>query len=600
MTAADKNTEEAYRLAVIRIGIGLTWVAVAAYAWFVSIAGGPTLDDRAAFIIAAAAATLVLTFLPWRWLLRRLLGDIVVLAWIASIALAGLALPELSEEQTSTFVLLGTAAFSTATLLAWPAAVSSVLIVLGGFIGAEISRTGGTRLIEAPRLGGFAFTLGVVVLDQVALARRVLTANNRLAAAEQAHMTLAAREAELDQIYSVSRTIGTGRDLADVLPELVGRVVNAVDARTGVVLLYDADRGELQLMSPIWSSGLPLRADQRRLRIDSPGIAQQAFKKAEPVIRSDAQLLGDTLLAELDENQIVAVPLNAGSEPIGVLLVGDTRDAAFDDTEVDTIQSLAGPAALVLNQLARYEEARAMSDRMTELAQLKTDFVSVVSHELRTPLTSIIGSLRTLQRPQLAPTTPDELVLLDTAARQADRLKALIEDLLVVSRIDNRALPVRPVQLDLRKSINDIVESIPGAAQFTRVSVDEEARQAVVDPEHLRRILINLIENALRYAPRKPIHVSVVRSAGEALIRVADEGQGIPAHYIDRIFERFTQVDRRSEGGRGGTGLGLSIVHGLAEAMGGRVWYEHAAYDTGAIFVVAIPLRAGTRRPAGV
>jgi signal transduction histidine kinase len=592
----DKNTEAAYRLTVIRIGIALTWVALGAYTWFVADNGPPPVDERLPVLIGAWAGVLVLTFVPWQWLLARLFGDLLVLTWLSAIAIAVIGLPELHEPQTLVFVLLSTAAFSTATLPSWPVAVSSVLIILGGFIGAEVSRFGDAGSIEAPRMVGFAVTLGIVVLGQVALSRRVRTANTRLADAERAQLVLSAREAELDQVYSVSRTIGTGRDLAEVLPELVGRVVSAVGARMGAVLLHDAESAELRLMSPIWSSGVPLKADPRRLPVSNPGLAQKAFRENSPLVLTDATKTGDHLLMELDESDVAAIPLSAGTETIGILLIGDTRDEPFDADDLATMQSLAGPAALVLNQLARYEEARAMSEQMSELAQLKTDFVSVVSHELRTPLTSIIGSLHTLQRPQFAPEDPDGRTLLDTAARQADRLKALIEDLLVVSRIDNRALPVRPEKLDLRLTVNTIVDSIPGAAQFTTVHVEEEARDAMIDPEHLRRILTNLIENALRYAPRAPVKVNVIRNAGEALIRVADEGPGIPPGYVDKIFERFVQVGRKSEQGRGGTGLGLSIVRGLAEAMGGRVWYEQNAYHVGAIFVVAIPMRAGSRK----
>ncbi len=594
----DTTTDVGYRLTAIRIAIALTWVALGVYTWFLVARTEIATADRLGPLVIGVAVALILSFLPWRVVLTRLFGDILVLAWMSAFVLAAVALPELQDPITSVFLLLGAAAFATAVTAAWYVSVAAMLVALLGFVSVEVSREGGIVLGETARMAGFVATLVLIGLGQVVVTRRVSTADSRLAAAARAEAELAARAAELDQVFAVSRTIGTGRALEEVLPDLVGRVVGAVDANSGAVLLLDADEDELHLVSPLWSSGLPLPAEGLRLSLGAPGAAQEALRTGSAVVRSLDQIADDPLLSGLGESQFAALPLRAGTDVIGVLVVGDEREQPFTAYDLETMQSLAGPAALVLNQLARYEEAREMGERMSELARLKTDFVSVVSHELRTPLTSIIGSLRTLQRPQLAPLDPDGKVLLDTAARQADRLKALIEDLLVVSRIDNRALPVRPESLDLRVAINDIVGSIPGAAQYTSVSVADEAVAATMDPEHLRRILTNLIENALRYAPRTEIRVEVTREDGEAVIRVIDHGPGIPAQYVDTIFERFVQVGRRSEEGRGGTGLGLSIVRGLAEAMGGRVWYEHRAYDVGAVFVVAIPLRAGSLHPA--
>jgi signal transduction histidine kinase len=595
----DSTRDVAYRLTAIHIATALTWVALAVYTWFLVARTDIDVASRAAPLVIGYAVALALIFVPWRDMLARLYGDIVLLTWLSSFVLAAVALPELQDPATSTFLLLGAAAFATAVTSAWPANVAAILITLLGFISVEVSRNPAAGIADTARLAGFSATLLLIALGQVVVTRRVSTADARLTAAARAEAQLEARAAELEQVFAVSRTIGTGRALDEVLPDLVGRVVGAVGANSGAVLLLDDEEDELRLISPLWTTGLPLPADGVRLTRSGAGLAQDALRRGSPIVRSAPDVdPADRLLSALGESAYVALPLRAGAEVIGVLVVGDTREQPFTPHDVETMESLAGPAALVLNQLARYEEARAMSERMSELARLKTDFVSVVSHELRTPLTSIIGSLRTLQRPQLAPRDPDGRVLLDTAARQANRLKALIEDLLVVSRIDNRALPVRPERLDLRATINDIVDSIPGAAQYTTVDVADEASEVTMDPEHLRRILINLVENSLHYAPRTQVRVEATREKGEAVIRVIDHGPGIPAQYVDTIFERFVQVGRRSEEGRGGTGLGLSIVRGLAEAMGGRVWYEHRAYDVGAVFAVAIPLRAGSLRTA--
>lgn len=459
---SNQNTEAAYRLTVIRLGVGLTWICLGAYTWFVVGGGPPSLDDRLAVIVIGYAIGLVIAFLPWGRLVDRTAGGLALFAWVTAALVAIVVLPELRDPQTTLFVLVGILAFAIATLP--PAGVvGTVVVVVAGFVAVELARRGAAAP-NTGRFAGFAAILAILGVGQVALRTRVRAADRRLAEADQAQSLVTTRQAELDQVYSVSRTIGTGRDLAEVLPELVGRVVSAAGARTGAVLLHDAEHGELQLMSPIWSRGLPLRGDRRGIPIADEGLAQLAFRGGEALVWGDATERGDPLLVELGETVVAALPLAAGTETIGILLIGDTRPDPFDTGELATMQSLAGPAGLVLNQLARYEDARALGERMTELAQLKTDFVSVVSHELRTPLTSIIGSLRTLQRPELAPRDQDGKDLLDSAARQADRLKALIEDLLVVSRIDNRALPVRPERVDLRTEIEAIIGSIPGAA----------------------------------------------------------------------------------------------------------------------------------------
>ncbi len=145
---------------------------------------------------------------------------------------------------------------------------------------------------------------------------------------------------------------------------------------------------------------------------------------------------------------------------------------------------------------------------------MKSEFVSVVSHELRTPLTSIIGALATLARPELAPERPAALELLDSARRQTDRLRRLIEDLLMVSRIENRALPQYPVPIELANFITEITREIPGADQFLTFHIHDRVERIEVDADHLRRILINLVQNATKYASDTPIEVVATPRAG--------------------------------------------------------------------------------------
>lgn len=277
-----------------------------------------------------------------------------------------------------------------------------------------------------------------------------------------------------------------------------------------------------------------------------------------------------------------------------MLLVGD-KGTDFTDDDLGTLESVAAPAALVLNQMARFEEARSMSDRMAELAQLKTDFVSVVSHELRTPLTSIIGAIGTLQRPELLPDDPRAQQLIEMAAKQANRLRTLIEDLLVMSRIEADSLPVRPERIDVAAFLIELIDALPNGESVTFDPVSDVG-YVRSDPDHLTRVMTNLVENAMKYGGEGQIEIATSSHRNEVHISIIDHGPGIAYEQHDAIFERFTQLQPHATRSRGGAGLGLSIVKGLVEAMDGRVWYEPTP-GGGATFTVAIPTGSATGPP---
>ncbi|MCL1602037.1 MAG: ATP-binding protein, partial [Actinomycetia bacterium] len=404
---------------------------------------------------------------------------------------------------------------------------------------------------------------------------------------------LARQEEELTRLYEVSRTIGAGSKLDEVLPELIGRVADSVKARIGLVLLYDASAERLELMSPIWVSGHTVSADEFSLGLDEPGVSQRVFMSGDATVVNDTTTIEarDRLADELEAERIAVVAMRVENRTIGVLLVGD-KETDFTDEDITTLKSVAAPAALVLNQMARFEEVRSTGERMTELAQLKTDFVSVVSHELRTPLTSIIGAIGTLQRPELLPEDPRAQQLIAMAAKQANRLRTLIEDLLVMSRIEADALPIRPEEIDLEPFLAELLEALPSGDRVTH-QASPGVGIVVADPDHLARVVTNLVENATKYGGDGAIEVITASNRTEVNLSVIDHGPGISYEQHEVIFERFTQLQPHATRSKGGAGLGLSIVKGLVEAMNGRVWYEPTP-GGGATFTVAIPTAAAT------
>jgi signal transduction histidine kinase len=521
------------------------------------------------------------------------IADWLILGWCLAALLAQLAIELRGGHVPSGIGFLLVPFFAAATAVAIPvlivvevASLSAYWVALGESTG-YFSASAGTSLLAFMAASIFILLISARVSSQI----EESTAEYEELAEREAR--LVSEEQELSRLYDVSLAIGAGTKLNEVLPELVGRVADAVHARVGLVMQYQADGDELTLMSPIWVAGHTVTADNLVVSLTESGLAQRVFVSQEAAMVNDFQTTStiDRLANELEAKRMAAVSLRVEERTIGVLLVGDKREP-FSDEDLNTLESLAAPAALVLNQMTRYEAARVSSEKMAELAQMKTDFVSVVSHELRTPLTSIIGALSTLRRPELKPKDERASQLVDMASDQANRLRTLIEDLLVMSRLEATSLPVRPVVFELHQFLTDTLAPISGAAEVT-VHVEPPAGAVRADPDHLARIVTNLVENALKYGGDGEVAVESVVRPGDVRISVIDHGPGIPYEKHAVIFQRFTQLQPNATRSRGGAGLGLSIVKGLAEAMNGRVWYEPTV-GGGATFTVSLPVQEVT------
>jgi len=233
------------------------------------------------------------------------------------------------------------------------------------------------------------------------------------------------------------------------------------------------------------------------------------------------------------------------------------------------------------------------NSRLEELNRLKDDFVAMVSHELRTPLTSIQGSVKTLLQLGDDLDKDQRTSLLEAVDRQSDRLRRLIERLLVVARLEADAERVSLAPVPLRTLCEYVVfELQPVAGSHTfHVDFDPELIEVETDEGKVHQILSNLVENALKYSRADSrITIQCRRELAAVLLVVEDQGAGIPKDARDRIFDRFYQVDQSEARTVGGTGLGLYICRKLAEAMGAALTLDDA-YDGGCRFVLRIPDR---------
>jgi signal transduction histidine kinase len=227
--------------------------------------------------------------------------------------------------------------------------------------------------------------------------------------------------------------------------------------------------------------------------------------------------------------------------------------------------------------------------RERELQRLRSEFVASVSHELRTPLTQIRMFAETLLLDRVR--SPQERQrALEIIDKEARRLTNLVQNLLMFSRSERGALRARAEPRALAPLLREIADGfrplLAGPDARLETALDESV-QAAVDPDAVRQIVLNLLDNAVKYGPRGgAVRLVLERAGGRARLRVEDQGPGIPGEQRQRIFERFHRLDRDRE--TTGTGIGLAVVRDLVEGLGGRVWVEEAE-GGGARFVVELP-----------
>ncbi len=327
---------------------------------------------------------------------------------------------------------------------------------------------------------------------------------------------------------------------------------------------------------------------------------QRALEDPPDLVLSDVMMPGldgfQLLRALRDDERTRTIPMlllsaRAGEEAtVEGLMVGadDYLVKPFSARElVARVQ-----AALWLAELRREQKARAAAE---EASRLKDEFLATVSHELRTPLCSILGWASILRR---APPSADALGRgMEVIVRNAELLRAIIEDILDMSRIITGRLRLESAPVDLAAVVADAVEVVRPAALAKAIEVrfrrDEGPVPVLGDALRLAQVAWNLLSNAVKFTPRGgQVEVTLTRAGAAAQLRVSDSGEGIPEALLPFVFDRFRQADGSPTRRHGGLGLGLSIVWQLVHLHGGEVRAESRGQGLGATFTVQLPLRA--------
>ncbi|MCW1430098.1 GAF domain-containing sensor histidine kinase [Novosphingobium sp. JCM 18896] len=293
---------------------------------------------------------------------------------------------------------------------------------------------------------------------------------------------------------------------------------------------------------------------------------------------------------------MIVVPIPHNGQTVGVLKYHASEPHAYDEEDMLIAHLLVGPIAVGFSSIAEADAVRAKVDLQTVI-RLKEELVSNISHELRTPVTAIAGSLALLKGGSVGELPKPAVPLIDVAARNAERLTALVNDLLDMDRLEQGRLSITLATVDLCELLRTVVEENAPFAARTAVTFALDVPRAPVTTEtdamRLSQAVTNLLSNAAKFSPAgSTVQVSLTVDGAQARIRVSDAGPGIPKDFRSRLFDRFSQATRpRDDVQVAGTGLGLAITKGIVTQLGGSIRLDEAV-SQGATFEIALPLPA--------
>jgi signal transduction histidine kinase/FixJ family two-component response regulator len=424
---------------------------------------------------------------------------------------------------------------------------------------------------------------------------------------KQAEKALQRRNRELTLINRAGQAFISSLDLTQVLVTILDEVRCLMDVTACSIWLLDPETGNLVCREATGEASELVQGWHLAPARKGPGgegLVWWAVKNSQALMVPDAQVderhfKGVDQYTGLKLRSILTVPLKVRENAIGALQVADVEVDRFEPTDLTLIESLASTAAFAIEnaRLFSTEQQRAAAlaralEQQKELDRLKDEFIQNVSHELRTPLALIQGYAELLRSGDLGELKPEQVEPIAVIVRRAYMLGDMVKDLTALLQTERE---------DAKRKVVDMSCLAQDMLSDFRVAVKEKDLTLIVQvppdlppvrgvPTHLRRMLDNLLGNALKFTPAGGcITVRLEQQGSDLVLQVSDTGIGIPDDKLEHIFERFYQVDGSVTRRYGGTGLGLAMVKEIVEAHDGSIDVE-STLGEGSTFEVTLPV----------
>ncbi len=377
------------------------------------------------------------------------------------------------------------------------------------------------------------------------------------------------RESQTAALYELGHDLTAAVGLEAVARTIIEHIGMVFSREVAIFL---ENKGELRLYMA--SQGLSVAENEL-------AVATWAFEHGQQAGRGT-----DTL----PEASMHYEPLKTTRGVIGVLGIKPVEQSRYLNPDQRRIlEAFTNQVALAIEGARLVEQAR-QNELLEATEKLQTALLNSISHDLRTPLVSITGALSSLEESGSEMDKEVWVSLIETAREEAERLNRLVGNLLDITRLEAGAVQIHRQECDIQELIGSALEQVGNLLKNRQVKVDIPSKLPLVSLDFVlfSRVLVNIIDNALKYSPPdKAIEIQARVNNRDLEISIADRGEGIPNEDLERIFDKFYRVQR--PGNVSGTGLGLSICKGIVEAHGGTIRAENRS-GGGSIFTVCIPM----------
>lgn len=409
------------------------------------------------------------------------------------------------------------------------------------------------------------------------------------------------KASKLELLPAVIRGFGSAANTEELLQRLTTAAIDLTGSVSASVLEFDEESNCLRFVAVPWFWRQLLKDILVPLDKSIAGwvFANNKLQIVQNVKKDHRHYAAVDQLTNFTTSSLLAVPMAYKGETIGVLEVvnkGDNHNYTEEDATI--LEILALYAAMVLWNSSLERRIQDTRNEFAELDRMKSNFIAITSHELRTPLGLILGHA-TFLREAISKENREPM---DTIIRNATRLKEIIESLTEVDNYEAGVARIRQNSISIPAIVRDVVSSFQDMAASKNITLLEDIRdenlQVEADANKITVAVSNLIRNALTFTNGGGNVLVMVESVtGHVQVSVKDDGIGIPASDLGRVFDRFFQVESHLTRHHTGMGLGLSVAKSLIELHGGRIWVE-SVEGKGSIFSFLLPLRPAQVKPA--